>query len=122
MALNADGELYLTAVAASSPAATTAQMVDMFTVKLAVNTYRPSVLAQHLFAGERGDRDHPCTIAVWQDPVTGRRGILRDPVLGDLVVIGGNAGLKPAPALPWMQYFTIAYDNNLVPRWTKAYE
>jgi hypothetical protein len=122
MAFNADGELYLSAVAASSPAATTLQMVDMFTVKLAVNTYRPSVLAQHLFVGEGMERDHPCTIAVWQDPVTGRRGILRDPVLGDLVVIGGNAGLKPAPALPWMQYFTIAYDGNLVPRWTKAYE
>lgn len=122
MAFNADGELYLTAVAAMSPAATTVQMVDMFTVKLAVNTYRPSVLAQHLFTGERGDRDHPCTIAVWQDFDTGRRMVLRDPVLGDLVVIGGNASLKPAPLLPYMQYFTIAYDSNLVPRWTRAYE
>lgn len=122
MALNADGELYLTAVAAMTPAATTVQMMDIFTVKLAVNTYRPSVLAQHLFEGERRDRDVPCTIAVWQDFATGRRMVLRDPVLGDLLVIGGNAGLKPAPALPWMQYFTIAYDGNLVPRWMKAYE
>ncbi len=118
MALNADGDLYLTAIAVFAAD----QMMDMFTVKLAVNTYRPSILAQHRFAGEGMGRDVPCTIAVWQDFDTGRRMVLRDPVLGDLLMISGNAGLKLAPALPFTQYFTIAYDSNLVPRWTKEYE
>lgn len=123
MALNADGELYLTAIAANALyAATPTEMIDMFTVRLAVNTYRPSVLAHHLFDGEGKERDVPTTLAVWQDPDTGRRSVLRDPVLGDLLVISGNTKLKAAPGVAWLRYFTIAYDRDLVPRWTQVYE
>jgi len=97
MALNADGELYLTAVAASSPAATPAQMVDMLTVKLAVNTYRPSVLAQHLFEGEGGDWDHPCSLAVWQDVATGRAETRTGPAVD--AVHHHRVRRQPRPAL-----------------------
>ncbi len=123
MALNADGELYLTAIAASAPdAPSPGMMVDMFTVKLAVNTYRPAVLAQYLFDGKGHQRDAPTTIAVWQDPDTGRKSVLRDPTLGDLVVVSGIAALNIPPLLPRGQYFTIAYNSSLVVRWTQANE
>lgn len=122
MAFNADGELYLTAVTASALYATTAaQMIDGFTARFAVNTYRPTILAHHQFDGTGRERDLPCTLATWQDPETGRKSVLRDPVLGDLVVISGNASLIPAPGLPWTQYFTIMYDSNLGLRWMKAH-
>lgn len=123
MAFNEDGELYLTAVTASAMYATTAaQMIDGFTARLSVNTYRPAILAHHQYDGEGRERDFPCSIAFWQDPDTGRKGILRDPVLGDLVSISGNSTMVPPPDMPWTQYFTLMYDSNLVPRWLKVYD
>lgn len=123
MALNADGEMYLAGLISEALYATAPlEMVDALTAKLSVNTYRPAILAQHKFDGDGRERDIPCTLATWQDPDTGRRTIIRDPVLGDLVVVSGNAAMLPAGAFPWIQYYTIAYDSNLVPRWLKVYD
>lgn len=123
MALNADGELYVTGmITDASYVPTYPQAVDSLTARLSVNTYRPAILAQHKYDGAGLGTDTPCTLATWQDPDTGRRTVLRDPVLGDLVVISGNSALTTAPNLPQHQYFTIMYDSNLMLRWFNKYD
>lgn len=119
LALNADGKLYLTAMI-SAPGEDIP--IDAWTAKLSVNTYRPALLAHHPLDGDGHFRDTPCSIAVWKDPDTGRNLILRDPVLGDLISISGNAGMISAPNLPTFQYFTLMFDGNLAKRWLRVYD
>jgi hypothetical protein len=121
MALNADGEIYLTGVMAGTPHAAFPQDMDGFTARLAVNTFRPAIVAEHLFDGGYG-ADILCTLATWQDPDTGRRSVLRDSVLGDLVVVNGQSTRVPPGATLFNQYLTMMYDSNLVPRWLKVYD
>jgi hypothetical protein len=119
MALNADGEIYLTGVVAGTPHAAFPADMDAFTARLSVNTYRPAMLAEHWYDGGVG-LDIPTTLAAWQDPDTGRRRVVRDSLLGDLVVISGNTVRVPPPGTPVNQYLTIMYDGNLVQRWMQV--
>lgn len=121
MALNADGEIYLTGVMAGTPHAAFPQDMDIFTARLAVNTFRPAIVAEHLFDGGWG-LDISCTLATWQDPDTGRRSVLRDSVLGDLVVVSGHSARVPAGGTPLNQYLMMMYDSDFMLRWLKVYD
>jgi hypothetical protein len=115
VAINADGELFLTGPSfVSSNSA-----VDFFTAKVRANSYQPEIVAEaRLDVGYAGP-GQPCSIATWMDPDTGRMMLLRDPVSGDdYVAVSGNRAFEPNPTF---RSLTVMYDGHLVEKWWRSF-
>lgn len=115
MAIDQEGHIYVTGPGSEDYAA---QSVDYLTVKYAVNTYEPALLAIGLYNGPDNKTDQACGFATWRDPASGRQYIYMDPVSYDhlICVTGGSYN-----ALNKNEFAAVMYDGDLVELWVRRY-
>lgn len=114
MAINEDGDLFVTGPSMEVPASS----VDYFLIKYRVTSYRPVTLAEARYNGPMNAIEQPTVISTWQNPDTGRYQVYRDPVTRqDQVCISGASAQVPQTSV---QYTTIMYNGNLEQQWLRT--
>jgi len=113
MAIDQEGHIYVTGPGSVDYAA---QSVDYLTVKYAVNTYEPALLATGLYNGPANKADQACGFATWRDPASGRHYIYMDPATHEhyLCVTGGSYNFSAK-----QEFAAVMYDGGLVELWVR---